>query len=262
MKRILLNLVLVLTFLVPAVVAAHPGHGPHSHVKKRVIVKKRPIRKRVVVHRPAPQAEEVHTRPARRVLVSNSTAEISPLCVGLRVTGVGVEGLKLHLSDLENPVMGGLGIQLRSRIDEYWGLELASDFMTGGSDDFQQTQVPVTLSAMFFLFPESSIQPYLLAGAGLQFTELDYFNGKFNYSLTEAIGQVGLGVDVRITDRVSISGDFRGLALVQDLSERSAAQASCLTSMPGAGGLCGSGTVPDEKLNAGIQFMAGVAYTF
>ena len=109
MKRILLSLVLICTFLVPVVVSAHPGHGPHSHVKKRVIVKKRrPIRKRVIVHQPAPQTVVVHRRPARRVLVSETTSEISPLSVGLRVTGVGVEGLKLHLSDLENPVMCGL----------------------------------------------------------------------------------------------------------------------------------------------------------
>ncbi len=238
--------------LIPLGASAH-SRG-HVHVHRggpRVVVKTAPTT--VVVRSPR----------KRRVVVRESAPELttSPLSIGIRATGVGIEGSTLHLSDLENPVMGGLGIQLRTMLDEHWGLEIAADFIGGGDDRFSQVQVPLTMSALFHVLPESPIRPYALAGVGVQFTEMSYEDGAFIRSVTEGVGQVGVGVDVKLSDRLAFNADVRGLGVLRDMGSRALITEDCANSIGSASGIC-SDIRTDDQFNAGVQFLAGVSYTF
>lgn len=215
------------------------------------------IRPAPVVVRPAPPPVIVEVEP-------EPEDRFNYLSIGARVTGLGMEGHKLHLSDLENPVMGGAGVQLRSRFDDYFGIELAADFLGGSTEDFTQFQVPITLSVLFYPFPNSRIQPYLLAGGGVQFTQLDYFGGEFEYNLTEVVGQLGVGVDLWLTDRLALNADVRFLGAYKNLGSRAEISAACYASASSGSGICAGINSLDvnDRFNGGIQFLAGVSYAF
>jgi hypothetical protein len=239
-------------FLAPLTASAHSRGYVHAHRGgPRVVVKT------------APTTVIVRTPRKRRVVVQESTPEIetSPLSIGIRATGLGLEGSTLHLSDLENPVMGGLGVQLRTMLDEHWGLELAADFIGGGDERFSQVQVPLTMSAIFHILPESPIRPYALAGVGVQFTEMSYEDGAFIRSVTEGVGQIGMGVDVKLSKRLAFNADVRALGVLRDMGSRALITQDCADSIGGSSGVC-SDIRTDDPFNAGIQFLAGVSYTF
>ena len=237
--------------LIPLTASAHSRGYTHVHRSgPRVVVKTQPTT--VVVRSP---------RKRRVVVESDSTRPTSPLSIGIRATGVGIEGSTLHLSDVENPVMGGLGVQLRTMLDEHWGLELAADFIGGGEERFSQVQVPLTMSALFHVLPESPIRPYALAGVGVQFTELSYEDGAFIRSVTEGVGQIGMGVDVKLSDRLAFNADVRGLGVLRDMGSRALITEDCANSIGASSGIC-SDIRTDDQFNAGVQFLAGVSYTF
>lgn len=254
-----MKLLVISAFALPAlfyaaVSTAHPAPYYHTHTPpaRTVVVTSPPP----VVVAPAP----VVVAPAPQV-VEQPDIEYSPLSIALRGTALGTEGYKIHLSDLENPAMGGIGLQFRSRFDEHWGIELAADFLMGSTEDYSQFQLPLTLSLLFHLFPESRIQPYVLAGGGIQFTELEYLGGAYTHSLTELVGQIGLGVDVGITRRLNVTADLRFLGMYKNLGETYEIAADCHSVLGAKSALCNDGGELD-RFNAGLQFTAGLGYKF
>jgi len=238
--------------LIPLTASAHSRGFGHVHRGgPRIIVKTEPTT--VVVRSPR----------KRRVVVRENvqTVEASPLSIGIRATGLGLEGSTLHLSDLENPIMGGFGVQVRTMLDEHWGLEIAADFIGGGDDRFTQFQMPLTMSALFHVLPGSSIRPYALAGVGVQLTEMNYESGAFVRSVTEGVGQIGAGVEVKLSDRLAFNADVRGLGVLRDMGSRAQLTEECANSIGSSSGIC-SDIRTDDPFNAGIQFLAGVSYTF
>lgn len=233
-------------------------HPPYYHPPGYRVVRRR----RVVVVRPPP-------RPRRLVVVEpeqQSRTRTDLLGIGLRVVGAGLDGTKLGLEDFENPIMGGVGLQLRSRISDHWGLELSADYMVSDDGDtgFTQTSVPVMLSAMFFLFPDTPINPYALAGAGVHFTSLSYLDGLFEHHILEVAGQLGAGVQVKLGDHFAIHADIRFLTVYKNLGTTTEVSQSCLSSQAGSSGYCDGlhNLDPDDKFNIGVQFQAGATYYF
>ncbi len=221
-------------------------------------------RRRVIVVRPPRRP------PPRRRLVTVEPEAASPrqdvLGIGIRLSGTGLDGAKLGLSDLENPAMAGFGLQLRSRVAEHWGLELSADYLLAAENDtgFAQTTVPVMLSAIFNVLPNSPINPYVLAGAGIHFTNLSYLDGQFEHRILEVAGQLGAGVEVRLGESLGLHADLRVLSVYKNLGSVTEVSSGCLSSNAGETGFCNglSNLDPNDKFNIGAQFQAGATFYF
>lgn len=68
------------------------------------------------------------------------------------------------------------GLQARIYLLKFLGLEGSIDFQKQDflDDDADLTIVPVQLTALLFPLPESPLRPYLLAGAGWYFFDVEY----------------------------------------------------------------------------------------
>lgn len=111
--------------------------------------------------------------------------------------------------------MGGIGVYTRYRISRRFGMEGALDVVA--SDELGQQRAgevlrvttPFTLSGLFYFFPESRFQLYLLAGVGLAGHDIRY----------EALGQ-----DVRYQTPLAVfglGGQYRAETIRFDFSLRS-----------------------------------------
>ncbi len=234
-------------------------HRRPRHVVQPVVVHKR----RVVVHSGPPVVETVHHVPARRREVTHRQYVRRPvedrmLGLGVRLSGVTVEGEKLNLATVENPTMGGLGLQVRGKVSRNVGLELATDVLYGQTDDMKQTTVPIMLSAMYYIVPEGKFKVYGLLGAGVHLTKLEYDKG-FRHDLVEIAGQAGGGLELRLSRDFSLNADLRFLGLYMNISDTRAIETKC----QGLSGAITCGGVKDaDKFNAGAQFMVGANIYF
>ncbi len=217
---------------------------------------------------PAPRRVEIvhrHPEPAA-ARTTNDDTFVPTLGIGIRANGTALSGEKLNLDTVENPVMGGIGLQFRSDLDEHWGLELSVDFLQGteSGESFTQRTVPVMLSALFNPFPNSRIRPYGLLGVGVHFTELSYLDGQFKHDIVEIAGQAGLGLEVKVTNQVSLHADLRFLTVYKNLDSQSRISTQCMSSDAAASGLCaGMDKInTDDRFNLGAQFQEGATYYF
>ncbi|MEZ4266296.1 MAG: outer membrane beta-barrel protein [Myxococcota bacterium] len=261
-------LLLVLGFATTA--AAHPAPYPHHHPQTRprprprprppvvIVAPPPPVHRTVVVHRPAPVVERV------RVVEVEPEPQRQRLGLGVRVSGIAVSGEKLGLSDGENSTMGGIGLQFRSRFGRNLGLELSADILKGGKDSFDQRTIPVMAALTYHFLPNSRIQPYLLAGAGVQFTRLSYLDGQYTYNMTEIAGQLGAGLEVWLGKRVSLQADLRGQTIFKNLDTHAEIRTDCLRQVGGLTGFCDGiqSADPNDKMNIGLQFQLGANFYF
>ena len=245
-------------------VVGPPGHPP---VRRYVPVRRTRtvVRRRVVVHQPVvvPAREPVSYRRSRRTVVQERD-DTKRLGVALRVIGATVQGEMLNLAAVENPTMGGLGLQFRGKVSEHWGLELGLDWLRGGDGgEVVQTTFPLMLSAYYQFFPNSRFRPHLLAGLGAHFTKLEYTGG-FRYDTVQFAGQLGAGLEVRITDWFGLTADVRMLGLFKNLASQSSIERDCIQTIGGKTGYCnGLSTLDtDDQWNIGAQFMAGATIYF
>ncbi len=227
-----------------------------------------PRRYRVVRRR---RVVTVRTPPARRVrpvaFVAQSDTGPTPLLgVGIRISGIALDGEKLSLDDFENPVMGGVGVHFRTKLTRRWGLELSFDYLRRDGDQsrYVQETMPLMLSGMFHVFPDSPIDLYALAGVGVHFTNLSYAEGLFEHHALEFAGQLGAGVQVRFGDHFAIYADVRFVTVYKNLGSVDRVANDCLSSRAGATGFCGglNNLDPTDKWNIGAQFQAGATYYF
>ena len=130
--------------------------------------------------------------------------------------------------------------------------------MGGGQLDYYQSQVPLQLSFIHYFAPGSKARPYILGGAGLQFTNLQYGNGAYSYELVEVINHVGVGAMLKLGDRLSLSTDLRAVGSWATLGSTLVLEGCAETGTCPADGYVFSG----DRFNIGAQFMAGFAYHF
>jgi len=234
-----------------------------SHPPVRVY-RRRPV---VVVQQPPPvrRVHVVHT--SKRAKPVDTTNEWQRLGIGIRANGTTLSGDKLSIDSVENPAMGGLGLQFRSPIDKHWAMELSLDFLQGTDPDKQFTQrtFPLMLSAIFHVFPNAKISPYGLVGAGVHFTELSYLDGKFRHDILEIAGQAGFGIEVKVTDQLALHADLRFLSIYKNLDSQTTISSQCQSSKAGGAlGFCeGLQNIDtNERFNLGAQLQAGATYYF
>ncbi|MGM0577001.1 MAG: outer membrane beta-barrel protein [Myxococcota bacterium] len=282
MKRAL-PLTLLSLLLVPAVqpaAAAHSAPFPHYHPsdrppparkRRRVVVRPKPKPRRVERRTVVVREKPVVVREREVTTVRRDEAEPEPapersdlLGLGVRLSGATVDGEKLGLSDAENPTMGGLGVQFRTRLSEHLGIEVAADFLRGSGPEFAQRTIPITGSLTWHLLPDKRIQPYALAGAGVQFTRLDYRDGLFTYNATEVVGQLGGGVEVFLTPQFSLQGDLRAQTIFDSVDDHAEVRSDCLSQVGEQTGFCDGlqAADPDDKLDLGLQFQVGATFYF
>lgn len=243
--------------------AAHPPYVRVVRPRPVVIVRSAPPPPVYVVEQPPPRTVVVREEP--RYLPPAERQ--NPLGIGFRFNTMALEGTKLDVTELENSAMPGFGIQLQSKISRHWGIELSVDYIqtADGDSSFAQHTVPVMLSPIFYLFPDSAINPYALFGIGVHFTTLEYMDGLFNHTLFEVAGQAGFGVQVKLGDSFAISADMRFLTIFKNIGERSEISSECYTSKAGgAYGFCDglANLDTEDKMNFGMQFQVGGTYFF
>ena len=113
--------------------------------------------------------------------------------------------------------MGGLGAGLRYKPMRYVGLETDLDFMGGhgyAGDDRNETAL--TFNALFFANPRDRAQIYFLAGFGWDWAHSTNDPSDpsqttpFDYHYTYFGGQIGLGLELRLTRVLAFNIDLRG----------------------------------------------------
>jgi hypothetical protein len=214
-------------------------------------------RPRVIVQESAPVV--VRTSPTLVTEEPQIWDDASKLGVGVRMNSIMLEGEKLNLSNLENPTMYGPGVTFTGHISPQWDLELAVDLLQGQEDDFSQRSIPVTLSGIYKLFPDSPVTPYGVVGGGVNFTQLSYGSDAFVHDITELNGHAGGGVKIRLSDDVALSADVRANMQYKNLGSTTTIRSECIAS-----GACGGlGNVsPADKLNVGMTAQAGAIFYF
>lgn len=217
-------------------------------------------------YRPAPPPPPRYLPPPPPPVVPADQAEEDMVLLGLgvRVDGFLQEGQKLNLSSIENPAMWGVGVTFRSKFTRHWGLELGVDYMRGDKEDYSQVSVPITLSALVYLFPAGRLNPYGLFGGGVMFTQLQYESGLFDYDIVEVTGHIGFGLQVRLSREFALHTDIRFLGVYKNLGEEATLRDECLSSVGDRRGFCnGLAEVDfDDKFNVGMSFQLGATYFF
>lgn len=250
----------------------HRGHvvvrGPRVVVKPVVVHKKK-----VVVHSSPVVVHHVTTVKKKRRRVSEGRHyhhrrisrphEESMLGVGLRLSGVTVDGQKLNLATVENPTMWGAGLQLRGKVSPNVGLELAGDVISGRADEMNQTTVPLMLSLMYYVVPDGKMRLFGMLGGGVHLTKLEYDRG-FRHDLVEIAGQAGGGLELRLSRDFAVTSDLRFLGVYSNVGSTTTLQNDCVQSVGNQAGFCNglSSLNADDKFSMGAQFMVGANMYF
>lgn len=229
----------------------------------RVVVVREPVYEERVVQAPPPA-------PAPRVYEQPAPKKEEPrrdfLGVGLHLTGASVEGEKVGISTAENPSMGGIGFHLRGRFSESFGLELSADFLTGSADDMDLTQstIPLMAGLTWHILPTSRFQPYVIAGAGVHFTRLEYFGGDYDIDITELAGQLGGGVEVFLTENLALHADLRFETVFKNLDTQEKIATDCISQVGTQSGFCDNihFTDREDKVDLGVALSVGASWYF
>ena len=172
--------------------------------------------------------------------------------VGMHATGLSTN----HALNGEALALGGAGMHLRVR-GYRWGLELATDvvgneFAEGG---IKRVSVPIQTSGMVYLLPWGRFNVYALAGLRLVPTNVrwDLPNLNVDQSFIEFGGQAGIGAELHLGRRFSLTADVRGFGTIRNSTDPAG---KFYKDLP-EGQLT---PVPDKS--AGIQFTAGASVRF
>jgi hypothetical protein len=109
--------------------------------------------------------------------------------------------------------MAGAGFGVRYKPNRRFGIETDLDFV--GGTDYQgdsRSETAFTINGLFFLNPRSRAQVYLLAGfgwSGAHVTNDQSSNGS-DLHYTYFGGQLGAGLELRLSRAIALNGDVRG----------------------------------------------------
>jgi hypothetical protein len=136
----------------------------------------------------------------------------------LRGTGVMLPELRAGVSDA---AMGGAGMSLRYRPVSPLAIDVGLDVLLGvDSNGFQRREVPLSMSMLLYLLPDTVVQPYAFFGMSLTQAQVEasHFEPTLSRGLSDTYGYVGghagLGIDLRVASELSLS--FDGLGFVRE----------------------------------------------
>lgn len=110
----------------------------------------------------------------------------------------------------------GYGVmgQLRYRAARHFGLEIMGGYEhSTDKSDTVRTDVPIIADMMIpILGPEYALSPYLVFGGGVNFADLRLLDAptmKIDDKRTQAVAQVGAGLELRLGNHFAINADAR-----------------------------------------------------
>jgi opacity protein-like surface antigen len=167
----------------------------------------------VVVYQPQPQV--VYVQP--QVQARAQAVAILPTAPALPEPTWGLHA-ELGAMGLRDTAMAGGGLALRLRPTPWFGVDLGVGSYGGvDAQDRDRVEVPFTANALFFVNPQSQLQLYVLGGLGVSYAEVGNAFGSFDSddffatrSFTHFGGQLGLGVEWRLSHHFALNTDLRG----------------------------------------------------
>jgi opacity protein-like surface antigen len=130
-------------------------------------------------------------------------------------------GLNLHLAGamfgkgrFADSGMGGLGLGLRYKPSPYLGIEADVDFF-GGRDynGYRRGETAFALNALVFVNPRNKTQLYFVGGIGWSIAKATEDRSGYDdiiHRYSYFGGQLGLGVEFRVSKSVALNMDVRG----------------------------------------------------
>lgn len=100
------------------------------------------------------------------------------------------------------------GVQLRLHGDKTYALECSADFTHTTFGGTRVSVIPVQATILGFLYPESSISPYVLLGGGWYFTRVQDPSPR---TVSRFGPHAGAGLQLLVNDGWSLDGSYRFL---------------------------------------------------
>jgi opacity protein-like surface antigen len=159
-------------------------------------------------------------------------------------------GVMMDSHQADTAGMGGLGFTFRVRPERHFALDFGLD-LVGGRDylGHRRSEVPFSVSALVYANPKNVVQFYMLGGLGWSSASVDIYDDRSrieNYSYFG--GQLGAGLEVRLTPPVSLNFDLVGFirgrtdAAARDVPEFTDPETGQTTNTSGGGMLRGGVT--------------------
>jgi len=136
---------------------------------------------------------------------------------GTAVSGFGL-GPRLGFykpADADNGRFFG-GVQARIRVLPFLGIEGSVDYHQANfaNNVVQVRTYPVMVSGLLYFYPNPVISPYLLAGVGWHFQDIEIRGPSPSTERSHQFGgQVGGGFDIPLGERVTLDADIRYIFL-------------------------------------------------
>jgi hypothetical protein len=132
----------------------------------------------------------------------------SNIIVGARANGLSLEGAQGAV---------GVGLAVRAKVTPKWSVEGAADIV---QNQVVQTAVPISVSAVRYLLPDSRFSLYGVAGVGLSFLRDDgSVTGEIDHS--RLFGSAGFGGELQLNKTV-IAADIRYLVMDKAVGQSAA----------------------------------------
>jgi len=125
-----------------------------------------------------------------------------------------------HREHVENTALGGLGFAFRYRPLPPLAIEAGIDVLKGTDHQgYVRTEAALRLNALVFFNPHDVVQVYALAGLSFSGANVSiaprtaeaHFK-RYDEHYSYFGGQLGLGVEVRVSRRVALGGDVSAFA--------------------------------------------------
>jgi opacity protein-like surface antigen len=164
---------------------------------------------------PPPPPQVVYVQP--QVQARAQVVAVLPAAPALPEPTWGLHA-ELGAMGLRDTAMAGGGLALRLRPTPWFGVDLGVGSYGGvDAQDRDRVEVPFTANALFFVNPQSQLQLYVLGGLGVSYAEVGNAFGSFDSddffatrSFTHFGGQLGLGVEWRLSHHFALNTDLRG----------------------------------------------------
>jgi hypothetical protein len=163
----------------------------------------------VVVERPAPPPRVVVVQqPTTYAVTTTTTTTMVPrLELGINARVAGMFGNNVHMVGAHGafrirPAQGRFAIDLG--VGAYGGRDW---------NDLDRFEVPVTADFLLFVNPQNELQFYLLGGVGASFAHtsgVDPVTGQIDRQYAYVGGEVGLGLEWRLSQHWALNADVRG----------------------------------------------------
>jgi outer membrane protein W len=152
--------------------------------------------------------------------------------------GIGPRGGFYDARDGDEGTFTG-GLQARMRVLPFLAVEGSVDYHQSNFDDgaIEVRTYPLMVSGLLYVFPNPAFSPYLLAGVGWHFQDIEFEAGGTERS-NQFGGQAGAGFDVPLGTRTTLNADVRYIFLdFDDDVETQAGEALSADSLAGTVGL-------------------------